>query len=153
VVWHCKKQNTVESSTFRSEIVATKNAIEFFELLRCKLRMFVVPQIGPADIFCDNEAVTINCSTPESTIKKKHYSIAYQYNREAVASKTVRIAKGDSETNLADLFTKLLAEERRNVLIDKFMYYPVATRVMGGCRYIQKGDQWDNQHQVVGRGR
>ena len=84
--------------------------------------MFGVPLLGPADIFCDNEAVTTNCSTPESTIKKKHHSIGYHFNREAVASGTVRIPKEDSETNLADLFTKLLCEERRNFPIDKFMY-------------------------------
>jgi hypothetical protein len=84
--------------------------------------MFGVPLLRPADIFCDNEAVVTNCSTPESTIKKKPHSIAYHHNREAVASGIVRIAKEDSETNLADLFTKLLSEERRNFLIDRFMY-------------------------------
>jgi hypothetical protein len=122
VVWHSKKQNTVESSTFGSEIVALKNSIELLKSLKYKLRMLGVPLLGPADIFCDNEAVVINCSTPESTIKKKHHSIAYHHNREAVASGIVRIAKEDSETNLADLFTKLLSEERRNFLIDWFMY-------------------------------
>jgi hypothetical protein len=122
VVWHSKKQNTVESSTFGSEIVALKNAIELIKSLRYKLRMFGVPLLGPADIFCDNEAVTTNCTIPESTIKKKHHSIAYHYNREAVASETVRIAKEDTQTNLADLFTKLLSEDRRNFLIDRFMY-------------------------------
>jgi hypothetical protein len=122
VVWYSKKQNTVESSTFGSEIVALKNSIELTKSLRYKLRMFGVPLLGPVDIFCDNEAVVINCSTPESTIKKKHHSIAYHHNREAVAGGTVRIAKEDSDTNLADLFTKLLSEERRNFLIDRFMY-------------------------------
>ena len=56
-------------------------------------------------------------------MKKKHLSIGYHNNREAVASGTIRIAKEDSETNLADLFTKLLSEERRNFLIDRFMYW------------------------------
>jgi hypothetical protein len=95
-----------------------KNAIELLKSLRYKLRMFGVPLVGPADTFCDNEAVTINRSTPEST--KKYHSIACHYNREAVASKTVRIAKEDSETNLSDLFTKLMTK-RRSFLIDKFM--------------------------------
>jgi hypothetical protein len=122
VVWHSKRQNTVESSTFGSEIVALRNAVELVKSLRYKLRMFGVPLVGPAEVFCDNEAVTKNCTTPESTIKKKHHSIAYHYNREAVASGTIRIAKEDTTTNLADLFTKLLSAERRNFLIDKFMY-------------------------------
>jgi hypothetical protein len=78
VVWYSKKQNTVESSTFGSEIVALKNAIDLLKSLKYKLRMLGVPLLGPADIFCDNEAVVINCSTPESTIKKKHHSIPSQ---------------------------------------------------------------------------
>jgi hypothetical protein len=122
VVWHSKKQNTVEWRTFGSEIVALKNAIKLIKSLRYKLRMFGVPLLDPADIFCDNEAMVINCSTPESTIKKKHHNIGYHFNREAVASGTIRIAKENTETNLADLFTKLLSEERRNFLIDRFMY-------------------------------
>jgi hypothetical protein len=35
VVWHSKKQNTVESSTFGSETVALKNEIELIKSLRC----------------------------------------------------------------------------------------------------------------------
>jgi hypothetical protein len=70
VILHRKRQYTVESSTFGSEIVALKNAIELLKALKYKLRMFGVPLLGPADIFCNNEPVVINCSTPESTIKR-----------------------------------------------------------------------------------
>jgi hypothetical protein len=52
----------------------------------------------------------------------KHHSIAYHQNREAVAAGTIRIAKEDSETNLADVFTKLMAAVKRTGLFDKFMY-------------------------------
>jgi hypothetical protein len=122
ILWHSKRQNTVESSTFGSEIVALKNAIELIEGLRYKLRMFGIQIEGPTDIFCDNEAVVRNCSTPESVLKKKHHSIAYHRNREAVAAGTVRIAKEDSETNLSDVFTKLMSAAQRDPLFDRFMY-------------------------------
>ena len=122
IMWHSKRQNTVEASTYGSEIVAMKNAIELIEGLRYKLRMFGIPIEGPADIYCDNEAVTKNCSIPESTLKKKHHSIAYHRNREAVAAGTVRIAKEPTETNLSDLFTKVLSQARRDELINRFMY-------------------------------
>jgi hypothetical protein len=122
ILWHSKRQNTVESSTFGSEIVALKNAIELIEGLRYKLRMFGIEIEGPTGIYCDNEAVVRNCSTPESVLKKKHHSIAYHRNREAVAAGTVRIAKEDSATNLADVFTKLMPAAQRNSLFDKFMY-------------------------------
>lgn len=122
ILWYSKRQNTVETSTFGSEIVALKNAIELIEGLRYKLRMMGVEVDGPTNIYCDNEAVTKNCSIPESTLKKKHHSIAYHRNREAVAAGTCRIAKEDSATNLADVFTKVMSSFSRNELFDKFMY-------------------------------
>jgi hypothetical protein len=39
--------------------------------------MFGIALLGPADVFGDDEAVVTICSTPESTTKKKHHSIAY----------------------------------------------------------------------------
>ena len=68
-----------------------KNAIELIE--GYKLRIFGVPIDGATNIFCDNEAVTENCSDPTSTLKKKHHSIAYHRNREAVAAVPCRITK------------------------------------------------------------
>jgi len=122
ILWHSKRQNTVEASTFGSEIVALKNAIELIEGLRYKLRMFGVEIEGPTNIYCDNEAVVRNCSTPESVLKKKHHSIAYHRNREAVASLTVRIGKESTDTNLADVFTKIMTAAQRDYILDRFMY-------------------------------
>ena len=122
IVWHSKRQNTVEASTFGSEFQAMKNAIELIEAMRYKLRMFGVPLEQPTNIFCDNEAVTKNTTLPESTLKKKHHSIAYHRCREAVAAGTVRVAKEGTQTNLSDLFTKLLPQPRREELLDKFTY-------------------------------
>ena len=122
IIWFSKRQNTVEASTFGSEFQALKNAVELIEALRYKLRMFGVPIDGPSNIFCDNEAVYKNTSLPESTLKKKHHSIAYHRCREAVAAGTVRIAKEGTKTNLSDLFTKLLPQPRREELLDKFTY-------------------------------
>jgi hypothetical protein len=121
ITWLSKRTNTVESSTFGSEIVAMRSAVDLIEGLRYKLRMFGIPIEGPTDVFCDNEAVTKNCGIPESTLKKKHHSIAYHRNREAVAAGTIRIAKEASESNLADVFTKILSVAKRK-LFDFFMY-------------------------------
>ena len=84
--------------------------------------MFGVPIDGPTNIFCDNEAVTNNTLVPESTLKKKHHSIAYHRCREAVAAGTVQIAKQGTQKNLADLFTKTLTSMRRRFLLDRFTY-------------------------------
>ena len=55
ILWFSKRQSTVETSTFGSEIVALRIAIEMIQGLRYKLRMFGVPIDGPANIFCDKD--------------------------------------------------------------------------------------------------
>ena len=103
-------------------MMALKNGVELVEALRYKLRMFGAPIEGATNIYCDNEAVYKNCSIPESTLRKKHHSIAYHRNREAVAAGTCWIAKVDPKTNLSDLLTKLLSIIAREELLDRFMY-------------------------------
>ena len=66
IIWHSRRQNGVETSTFGSEFTAMKNAVELIAALRYKLRMFGVPIEGPTEMFCDNEAMYKNASIPES---------------------------------------------------------------------------------------
>jgi hypothetical protein len=112
IIWFLKKQNTVESSTFGSELVALRIAKELIVALRIKLRMFGVPVDGPADVYCDNQGVVNNTSKPESTLSKKHNSINYHIVREAAAAGILRVGKEDTQTNIADVFTKALSKER-----------------------------------------
>jgi hypothetical protein len=108
IIWYSKRQNTVETSTFGSEFIAMKTAVEQVEALRYKLRMLGIPIDGPADLYCDNESVFRNSAFPESVIKKKHNSIAYHKTRESQAAGSVRVAWIPGTKNIGDLFTKLL---------------------------------------------
>ncbi len=103
-----KKQNTVESSTYGSEMVAMRLARDFIVEMRIKLKMFGVPINGAANVYCDNKGVVSNTSVPESTLSKKHNSINYHIIRESAAAGILRLAKEDTLTNLADVLTKLL---------------------------------------------
>ena len=116
VIWYSKRQNTVETSTFGSEFIAMRIATELIEGLRYKLRMLGIPLDGPANVFGDNQSVITNASVPESPLKKKHVAICYHRVREACACGIMRIAKEDSETNLADIFTKNLPIPRHKSL-------------------------------------
>ena len=99
-----------------------KNAVELISTLQYKLRMFGVLIDGPTDMFCDIEAVYNNAYTHESKLRKKHHSISYHMTRKAVASGACRIAKEDTLTNLADLFTKVLSKHRQEYNLNKFTY-------------------------------
>jgi len=122
ILWYSKRQNTVETSTFGSEFIAAKIAVELIEALRYKLRMFGIPIDGPANVYCDNNSVVINSSRPESTLKRKHNAIAYHKVRESIAQGTIRITKEPGESNLADLLTKPLPGPRMRVLIQHILY-------------------------------
>ena len=122
LIMYSKKQNSVQTSTFGSEFMAMRQAVELVQSLRFKLRMFGVPLEGPARMFCDNEAVYKNVAHPDSVLKKKHHSVAYHMCREAVASDMIKVAKEDTGTNIADIFTKPLSAPRREFLLDSFMY-------------------------------
>jgi hypothetical protein len=89
--WYSKRQNTIESSTFGSEFVALKIAAEMNDALRYKLRMFGIAIEGETNGFCDNSSVVKNVTTPESTLNKKHITIAYHKVRECVAMKALHI--------------------------------------------------------------
>jgi hypothetical protein len=122
ILWFSKRQNTVETSTFGSEFVALMIAVELIEGLRYKLRMMGVPMDGPTSVLCDNSAVVINTTAPESTLKKKHNAVAYHRVREANAAGIIRISKVDGTYNLADILTKLLPGPRLRDLSQKKLW-------------------------------
>jgi hypothetical protein len=70
--------------------------------------MMGIPIAGPSYIYCDNNSVVTNSSSPASTLKKKSNSIAYHCVRESVAADEQRVAYESTHTNLADLLTKPL---------------------------------------------
>ena len=108
ILWYSKRQTTVETSSYGSELVAMKTAVEMIEGLRYKLRAFGVPVDGPAFLFCDNQGVVFNESTPESALKRNHNAIAYHKVQASTASGAIVVFKVGTDENLSDLLTKNL---------------------------------------------
>ena len=119
---YSKKQNTVEMSTFGSELVALRVAMERVKALRIKLRLMGIPMEGPTNIFCDNESVCKSTSNVESRLNKKHQAICWHAVREACAGGWMRVGKEPTETNTADLLTKALDCEKRFTLLRNIYY-------------------------------
>ena len=107
----------MESSTFGSELIALKQAVDMIEGLIYKLRMFGIPIVNEARIFCDNQAAVKGGSNSDTRLHKKHNSIAFHWIREAVAGGWILIYHENGQSNLADLLTKVLNVERRRKLI------------------------------------
>ena len=99
-----------------------KQSIDLIESLRYKLRKLGVTLDGPTNLFCDNNSVVLNTTTPESTLSKRHNSIAYHRCREAQAARIVQVTKEGTKTNLADILTKLLPGPRLRELAGKLLW-------------------------------
>jgi hypothetical protein len=121
IIWHSKKQNSIETSTFGSEFMALKTGVELLEGLRYKLRMMGVPLDGHAYVKVDNMSVVRNTSVPESMLKKKSNSIAYHYVRERSAADVCRIGYEPTDTNLADMLTKVQPGPKRAALVQNVL--------------------------------
>ena len=86
--------------------------------------MFGIPIINdePSYILCDNESVVNNSTKVESTLNKKHSSVAYHYVRWAVAAGIISVAWIRTGENLADALTKRLSETSRDYFFGNWMY-------------------------------
>jgi hypothetical protein len=122
ILWYSKKQNSIETSTFGSEFTAMKTGVELSEGIRYKLRMMGVPLDGHTHVKADNMSVVKNTSIPESMLKKKSNSIAYHYVRERAAAGTVVISHEPTETNLADMLTKIQPGPTRKRLAECVLF-------------------------------
>ena len=91
VIFYSKQQSTVDSISFSSEFIAMNTCTEHIIALRFKLQMFGIDIDVPAIMLNDNESAVNNSSNIESTLNKKHISIAYHLVCQNVVSKVVNI--------------------------------------------------------------
>jgi len=124
IIWYSKKQNSVQTSSFGSEFTALKQGVELLEGLRYKLRMMGVPIDGYCYTYVDNKSVVANASRPESTLKKKNNSVAYNYVRSMSAADVLRIAWEGTKTNVSDILTKVHTGPERERLANLVMFVP-----------------------------
>ena len=128
VHWISKKQAGVETSTFGSEFLAMKHCCEYLRGLRYKIRMMGIPLEHCCFVYGDNKSVLYNTSLPDSTLKRKHHSIAYHYVREGCATDEWRTAYIRTEDNCSDLCTKSLPSginRKRKVRSVMYDIYPI----------------------------
>jgi hypothetical protein len=108
IKWYSKRQNTVETSTYGSELVAMRIALEALLDLRYTLRMLGIGFEETSTLLSDNQSIIVNTQLPTSNLKKKHNAVAYHKCREAVAARIIRTGHINGISNIADILTKPL---------------------------------------------
>jgi hypothetical protein len=77
---------------------------------------------GETNVFADNKSIVDKATIPESTLSKKHNSIAYHKCRECVASHAMWVAHEPGSDNLADGLTKFLARFKFLTFVRRVLY-------------------------------
>jgi hypothetical protein len=142
IKWYSKRQATVESATYGSEMVAGRITVEFVIEMRYKLRMLGIPIIGSCVLFGDNASMITSATIPSSSLKKKHNAIGYHRIREAVAARIVDLVHCGSTVNVADLLTKALGPQVYSRLLSS-MRFPIIvsnTTHEGECQGFSESD-------------
>ena len=115
VIWYSMRQNTVETSTFSSVIIAMKACVEHITALRFILQIFGVPVEESTKVICNNESVLKNSSILASTLNKKHILFAYHSVNFNVSAGVMKVAWIYTNSNLADAMTKRLTHIKKIV--------------------------------------
>ena len=131
--WYSKRQNCVETSTYGSEVVAGRIAVDLMIELRYNLRMLGVPVKGPSYLFGDNKSMITNTSLPHSMLKKRQSANNYHRVREAVAANIVAMVYCSTKHNLADMGTKALNGMTHQFLL-KTRTIPPPAETVGECK-------------------
>jgi hypothetical protein len=114
--WISKRQNTMETSTYGSELVASRVATELILEIRYILRSLGVALDGQALMLGDDMSI-LNTTVSSSVLKKKYNAMAYHRVREAIAARIMRFAYIKKEENVSDVLTKPFSNEKFHYLM------------------------------------
>ena len=122
ISWYSKCQKTVESSTYGSELVASRIAVEKIIALRYFISMLGCNLEPCSMLLGDNMAVVLNTTIPSSALKKKHQACNYHKVRESIAGGFIQYGHIRSDDNMADILTKPLSKIKFERLTAQYLF-------------------------------
>ncbi len=122
--WYAKKQSTVETATYGSEMVAARTAVEQVIEHRNTLRYLGVPLKQHSYLFGDNESVVNGASLPHAKLNKRHNFLSFHRTREAITTGFIRFYHIHGTTNPADILSKHWAHQAVWPQLQALMFFP-----------------------------
>ena len=118
VSWFSKKQKSISTSTAEAEYFAAESCCAQIlwmknQLLDYGLTLTQIP------IYCENQSAIAMTGNPVQHLMTKHISIIYHFIREHVMEGTVELHFVHTDQQLADIFTKPLAEATFTGLVNE----------------------------------
>jgi hypothetical protein len=108
ILWHCKQQQGVATSTSEAEFVSVSTASKDAQYLRRVLAGLGMHQPGPTPVYEDNRACRMMSENAISKSRTRHIDVAQHNVRDLVRTNVVRLIDCPTAAMSADLMTKAL---------------------------------------------
>ena len=116
VAWASKKQPIVTLSSVEAEyVVGTEKTCQAVSMQRIS-KDLMQTQDRPTTIYCDNKSAIAISKNHVFHKRTKHNYTRYHFIRELVNNRQINLQHCRSEEQLADIFTKALAQEQFEIL-------------------------------------
>jgi hypothetical protein len=123
IAWASVLGKTISTSSCEAEVnAATFTAKESLHLSRMLTDLEFIP-VGPIIIQEDNAACIAQANTGLRHVRNaKHYEVKLRFLQQLVVDKSIEFKYCPTDEQLADLFTKPLAEDKFNYFRDKILF-------------------------------
>jgi len=118
IAWQCKKQACVALSTVEAEYITGGSCCAQTIWLRQQLNDFSI-LLNHIPLLCDNTSAINLTKNPIMHLRTKHIEIRHHFLREHISNGTCEIKFIGTDLQLVDLFTKPLAKDRFNFLLNE----------------------------------
>ena len=109
IAWCSRKQTSVVLSTTEAEYIAACSASSEAVWLRKMLSRLFDLEMDATCIYCDNQSCIKLSENPVFHDKSKHIEIKYQYIRDMVEKRVVKLQYIATDEQVADVLTKSLS--------------------------------------------
>ncbi|GJV95426.1 hypothetical protein Tco_1547003 [Tanacetum coccineum] len=118
VSWSSKKQKSTAISSTEAEYIALSGCCAQILRMRSQLTDYGLV-FNKIHLYCDNRSAIALCCNNIQHSRSKHIDIRHHFIKEQVENGVVELYFVRTEYQLADIFTKPLARERLEFLINK----------------------------------
>ena len=118
ISWSSKKQNIVALSSTESEYVALTHAGKEAIWLKTFVSEIAGQEIGSLTIAGDNQGSLDLAKDNKFHSRTKHIDLHYHFIREAVEDKKIKLEYVPTGDNIADIFTKVLAQPKFTCFVE-----------------------------------
>jgi hypothetical protein len=115
-MWSCRKQDIVALSSAEAEYVALTDTCKELIWIRRVAKGFGVAIDGPMKVYTDSQSAMAMCTNQKFSHRTKHIDTKYYFIKDMVDKGQLNLEYHPTETNIADLMTKLLGSVKMEVL-------------------------------------